>query len=63
MNSSELSKESSGFHVTNPTANDVEALLRLGECAENASDDMIANMFFEIMSDNVSNAEQNSAMV
>ena len=56
-------KQQSVFHVTNPFASDVEELPRLSARAEIAKDDMIANMFlYDVTSDNVSNAEQNSQM-
>ena len=53
----ELSWKSNGFHATNPFASDVEVLSRLIIPAGNVSlDEMIASMFSDIMSDNVSNA-------
>ena len=53
----ELSWKFNGFHATNPFASDVEVLSRLNIPAENVSlDGMIARMFLDIMSDNVSNA-------
>ena len=59
----ESDKQQSVFHVTNPFASDVEELPRLSARAEIATDDMIANMFlYDVTSDNVSNAEQNSQM-
>ena len=59
----ESNRQSSGFHATNPFASDVEELSRLSARAEIAADDMIANMFlYDVMSDNVSIADQNSQM-
>ena len=59
----ESNRQSSGFHATNPFASDVEELSRLSARAEIAADDIIANMFlYDVMSDNMSNAEQNSQM-
>ena len=59
----ESTRQSSGFHATNPFASDVEELSRLSARAEIAADDMIANMFlYDVMSDNVSIADQNSQM-
>ena len=59
----ESNRQSSGFHATNPFASDVEELSRLCARAEIAADDIIANMFlYDVMSDNMSNAEQNSQM-
>ena len=59
----ESNRQSSGFHATNPFASDVEELSRLSARAEIAADDMIANMFLcDVMSNNMSNAEQNSQM-
>ena len=59
----ESNRHSSGFHATNPFASDVEELSRLSARAEIAADDMIANMFlYDVMSDNVSIADQNSQM-
>ena len=59
----ESNRQSSGFHATNPFASDVEDLSRLSARAEIAADDMIANMFlYDVMSNNMSNAEQNSQM-
>ena len=59
----ESDKQQSVFHVTNLFASDVEELPRLSARAEIATHDMIANMFFyNVMSDNVSNAEQISQM-
>ena len=60
----EPDKQQSVFHVTNLFASDVEELPRLSAArAEIATDDMIANMFlYNLMSDNISNAEQNSQM-
>ena len=57
----ESNRQSSGFHATNPFASDVEELSRHSARAEIAADDIIANMFlYDVMSDNMSNAEQNS---
>ena len=53
----------SGFHVTNSSTSNVEALSRLSARVENVSDDVIVIMFLDVMSDNVSNAEQNSEML
>ena len=59
----ESNRQSSSFHVTNPFASEVEELSRLSARAEIAADDMIANMFLcDVMSNNMSNAEQNSQM-
>ena len=59
----ESNRQSSGFHVTNPFASEVEELSGLSARAEIAADDIIANMFlYDVMSDNMSNAEQNSQM-
>ena len=59
----ESNRQSSGFHATNPFASDVEELSRLSARAEITADDMIANMFlYDVMSDNVSIADQNSQM-
>ena len=59
----ESNRQSSGFHATNPFVSDVEDLSRLSARAEIAADDMIANMFlYDVMSNNMSNAEQNSQM-
>ena len=59
----ESNRQSTGFHATNPFASDVEELSRLSARAEIAADDMIANMFlYDVMSDNVSIADQNSQM-
>ena len=59
----ESNRQSSGFHATNPFASDVEELSRLSARAEIAADDMIANMFlYDVMSDNMSIADQNSQM-
>ena len=59
----ESNRQSSGFHATNPFASDVEELSRLSARADIAADDMIANMFlYDVMSDNVSIADQNSQM-
>ena len=59
----ESNRQSSSFHVTNPFASEVEELSRLSARAEIAADDMIANIFlYDVMSDNMSNAEQNSQM-
>ena len=59
----ESNRQSSSFHVTNPFARSVEELSRLSARAEIAADDMIANMFlYDVMSDNVSIADQNSQM-
>ena len=59
----ESNRQSSGFHATNPFASDVEELSRLSARAEIAADDMIANLFlYDVMSDNVSIADQNSQM-
>ena len=59
----ESNRQSSGFHATNLFASDVEELSRLSARAEIAADDMIANMFlYDVMSDNVSIADQNSQM-
>ena len=60
---SEVTRESSSFHVTNPITSIVEALSRLSARVENVSDDVFANMFLDVMSNNVSNAEQNSEML
>ena len=46
-----ISWESSGFHATNPFASEVEVLSRLSTRDENVSDDVIANMFLDAMSD------------
>ena len=59
----ESNRQSSSFHVTNPFASEVEELSGLSARAEIAADDIIANMFlYDVMSDNMSNAEQNSQM-
>ena len=60
----EPDKQQSVFHVTNLFASDVEELTRLSAArAEIATGDMIPNMFlYDLMSDNISNAEQNSQM-
>ena len=58
---SETSLESSEFHATNPFANNIEELHTLSIQAEIAPLDMIADLFLDdVMSDNVSNIEQNS---
>ena len=58
---SETSLESSEFHATNPFANNIVELHTLSTQAEIAPLDMIANLFLDdVMSDNVSNIEQNS---
>ena len=58
-----LSWESNSFHATNSFASEVDALSRLSTRVENVSDDMIANMFLEAMSDHVSNVEQSSEIM
>ena len=58
---SETSLESSEFHATNPFANNIEELQTLSTQAEIAQLDLIADLFLDdVMSDNVSNIEQNS---
>ena len=58
---SETSLESSEFHATNPFANNIEELHTLSTQAEIAPLDIIADLFLDdVMSDNVSNIEQNS---
>ena len=59
----ESTREPSGFHVTNPFTSSVEALSRLSARDDKVSDDLIANMFLDVRSDKVSNAEQNSEML
>ena len=57
----EASWEIVGFHATNPFARDIEELSTLSTQAEMASPDVIAEMFLDdVMSDNLSNVEQNS---
>ena len=59
---SETSVESSEFHDTNPFANNIEELHTPNTQAEIAPLDMIADLFLDdVMSDNVSNIEQNCA--
>ena len=56
----ELSWEYNAFHSTNPSASDVEELQKLSVHVERVTDDLNAIMFLdEVMSDNVSNVEQN----
>ena len=56
----ELSWEYNAFHSTNPFASDVEELQRLSVHVERVTDDLNASMFLDdVMSDNVSNVEQN----
>ena len=58
---SETSLESSEFHATNPFANNIDELHTLSTQAEIAPLDIIADLFLDdVMSDNVSNIEQNS---
>ena len=57
----EASWESDGFHATNPFARDIEELSTLSTQAEIATPDVIADIFLDnLMSDNLSNVEQNS---
>ena len=58
---SETSLESSEFYATNPFANNIEELHTLSTQAEIAPLDMSVDLFLDdVMSDNVSNIEQNS---
>ena len=58
---SETSLESSEFHATDPFSNNIKELHTLSTQAEIAPLDMIADLFLDdVMSDNVSNIEQNS---
>ena len=58
---SETSLEYSEFHATNPFANNIEELHTLSTQAEIAPLDITADLFLDdVMSDNVSNIEQNS---
>ena len=57
----ETYRDSNSFHATNPFASEVEEWYRLSTRAETAMNDMVTSMFLDVaMSDNVSNAEQNS---
>ena len=57
----EASWESDGFHATNPFARDIEELSTLSTQAEIATPEVIADIFLDnLMSDNLSNVEQNS---
>ena len=59
----ESNRQTNSFHVTNPFASDVEELSRLSARAEIAAEDMIASrLLCDVMSDNVSIADQNSQM-
>ena len=59
----ESNRQTNSFHVTNPFACDVEELSRLSAHAEIAAEDMIASrLLCDVMSDNVSIADQNSQM-
>ena len=56
---SESFREPSGLHATNPFARNVGTISHSNAHVENTMDAMIANTFLEVMSDNVSNANQN----
>ena len=57
----EASWESDGFHATNPFARDIEELSTLSTQAEIATPEVITDIFLDnLMSDNLSNVEQNS---
>ena len=55
-------REPSGLHATNPFEGDVETVSSSNARTEDAADAIIANIFLEIMSDNVSNADQIAEM-
>ena len=57
----EASWESDGFHATNPFARDIEELSTLSTQTEIATPEVITDIFLDnLMSDNLSNVEQNS---